>query len=213
MRAVLYQVAALIAVIVAFFLLQRGIATMSLWLFDKTPVAGLAFYLSWLVLLLILILVQPRLDYGLSRWGRWRSEWLAIVIILLGWLAPNMLPKLLAQAPWQVPPFNVALLNGAIVAPLVEEILFRGVLQGYFTVLWPAVWLERLPLTAAVLLSALLFSLWHFPSPWAWVQSLGSVKPYLHFTGGLSLSILRERTESIWPGVIIHLAGNLSAFF
>lgn len=213
MRAALYQVAALIAVIVAFFLLQRGIATMSLWLFDKTSVAGLAFYLSWLVLLLILILVQPQLDYGLSRWGRGRSEWLAIVIILLGWLAPNMLPKLLAQAPWQMPSFNVALLNGAIVAPLVEEILFRGVLQGYFTVLWPAVWLERLPLTAAVLLSALLFSLWHFPSPWAWVQSLGSVKPYLHFTGGLSLSILRERTESIWPGVIIHLAGNLSAFF
>lgn len=213
MKTMLYQIAGLIAVIVAFFLLQHGIAIMSRWLFDKTPAASLTFYLSWLILLLILISVQPRLDYGLFHWGRWRSEWLAIVIILLGWLAPNILPKLFAQAPWQVPPFSMALLNGVVVAPLVEEILFRGVLQRYLALLWPAVWLDRLPLTAAVLLSALLFSAWHFSSPWAWIQSLGSMKPYLHLAGGLSLSILRERTASIWPGVIIHCAGNLSAFF
>ncbi|MCS7197626.1 MAG: CPBP family intramembrane metalloprotease [Candidatus Bipolaricaulota bacterium] len=213
MSVTLYRIAGLIAIIVAFFLLQRGIATMILRFFDKTPAGSLAFYLSWLILLLILILVQPQLDYGLFRWGRWRAEWLAIVIILLGWLAPNILPKIFAQAPWQAPPLNLALFNGVIVAPVIEEILFRGVLQRYLAMLWPTVWLERLPLTAAVLLSALLFSLWHFPSPWAWAQSLGSVKPYLHLAGGLSLSILRERTGSIWPGVIIHCAGNLSAYF
>jgi membrane protease YdiL (CAAX protease family) len=213
MRAGLSCVVVFIGGVVTLFVLVAGISWIVNRWFGQPGIAALSFYTLWSVIGAGVVLWRPRLDYGLLRLGRWRSEALAIFLILLAWLAPNVLPRFFVQGSWKLPEFSLFLVISVAVAPVVEEFLFRGLLQRYFDLLCPYRWLPRLPLTAAIVLSALLFSLWHFPNPIRWVASLNSLKPYLHLAGGLTLGILRERTGSIWPGVVIHALGNLSAWF
>ena len=78
-----------------------------------------------------------------------------------------------------------------IVAPLVEELLYRGYLLGALR--------ERMPEFAAVLVSALLFVfLLHFePANLVAALCLGLA------TGWCAL-----RTGSLLPGIIVHMANN-----
>jgi len=84
-----------------------------------------------------------------------------------------------------------------VIAPLVEEIVFRGFFQGQ---------LERgyRDATKAILLSSLLFTVLHF-NPW-W-----SLQIYLL---GMVLGYLAWRTGSIWPSFMVHAINNsLSLWF
>lgn len=84
-----------------------------------------------------------------------------------------------------------------VIAPLVEEMVFRGFFQGQ---------LERgyRDATKAVLLSSLLFTVLHF-NPW-W-----SLQIYLL---GMVLGYLAWRTGSIWPSFVVHAINNsLSLWF
>ncbi len=80
-----------------------------------------------------------------------------------------------------------------VVAPLVEEIMFRGYIQEYFR--------GRLTSEWTVLISALVFSFFHpfnlFPQV---------------FVSGVFLSYLRESTGSLLPGIIIHFLNNLMGY-
>ncbi|WP_176908081.1 CPBP family intramembrane glutamic endopeptidase [Hymenobacter lapidiphilus] len=87
-----------------------------------------------------------------------------------------------------------ALLLGGIVIPVLEEVLFRGVLlQGLLRNKKPWV---------AIGQQALLFGLIHF-NP---AQSVGA------FLIGLLLGWLCYRTGSLLPGIGIHALNNLGAF-
>ncbi|WP_044642819.1 CPBP family intramembrane glutamic endopeptidase [Risungbinella massiliensis] len=77
-------------------------------------------------------------------------------------------------------------------APLGEEMLFRGYLQTYFSK-----WGKGI----AILLSALLFSLYHV-----------DVSSFLQIFGiGLLLGILKERHGSLWAPITLHFVNNLFA--
>jgi uncharacterized protein len=81
------------------------------------------------------------------------------------------------------------ILVGAI-APLVEEVLFRGVLFQ---------WLRaRLPLALAVLLSAAIFSVAHMIAP---------LMPAL-FVVGIILALAYEFTGSLWLPIVLHAMQN-----
>jgi CAAX protease family protein len=84
-----------------------------------------------------------------------------------------------------------------LVAPVIEEVIFRGVLFAFF---------ERLyGLRLAIGLTALLFAGLHVPEYWgAWnhVLLIGVV--------ALTLSLARGLTGSLAPSVILHLSYNLS---
>ena len=80
----------------------------------------------------------------------------------------------------------------AIVGPVVEELTFRGL--GYRL-------LERYGETFAVLAIGLAFALWH---------GLLDALPVL-FVFGAGLAYLRARTESVYPGMILHAAFNALA--
>ncbi len=82
------------------------------------------------------------------------------------------------------------LLTVAVGAPLVEEILFRGALLGALR--------TRLGPTLAILLSSTLFCAVHL-DPF--------VAPQL-FLLGLAMAHLRERTGSVYPGVVLHAIQN-----
>ena len=95
--------------------------------------------------------------------------------------------------------FRIALtLVVASIGPLVEELLFRGVLLSAL--------LRRLGTAWAVLASAVLFALVHLPDlHWLWYAL-----PNLALLG-VVLAWLRLRSGSLWPAVIAHASNNLLA--
>jgi len=80
----------------------------------------------------------------------------------------------------------------AIIAPISEEICFRGMVFGGLR--------TRLPAWAAALISGLIFGLLHA------LTGLSAVPPLMAF--GVILALLYERTGSIVPGIILHMLNN-----
>jgi membrane protease YdiL (CAAX protease family) len=95
--------------------------------------------------------------------------------------------------------FRIALTLGVVsIGPLVEELLFRGVLLSAL--------LRRLRVVWAMLASAALFALVHlFDLHWLWYAL-----PNLALLG-MVLAWLRLRSGSLWPSVIAHGCNNLLA--
>ena len=84
-------------------------------------------------------------------------------------------------------------LVAVIVAPVCEEIFFRGFLLSGLMLAMPA-W-------AAVLASALVFGFAH--------ADPGSFLPLVMI--GVVLGVLRLRSGSLWPGIALHTLNNLNA--
>ena len=89
-----------------------------------------------------------------------------------------------------LPVLLLALLAAAVVAPICEELFFRGMLYRYLLRRWP-VW-------AAVLVSATIFAALHF------IPILIPVFLYL----GLILTIQYHVTGSLTNSMMLHAAGN-----
>ncbi|OOG40730.1 CPBP family intramembrane glutamic endopeptidase [Rhodanobacter sp. C05] len=95
---------------------------------------------------------------------------------------------------WRIPLVLVVVSLG----PMVEELLFRGVLLSTLLQRWGAGW--------AVVASSLMFALAHLPGlQWQWFGL-----PDLLLLA-LLLAWLRLRSGSIWPGVLAHGINNLLA--
>ena len=86
----------------------------------------------------------------------------------------------------------VGILSVALVAPVLEECLFRGAIEGHLLTLWKGKpW-------AAILVSGLVFGLVHInPAQVLYASLIGIV-----------LGWLRWRTGSIVPGIIAHILNN-----
>jgi uncharacterized protein len=81
----------------------------------------------------------------------------------------------------------IAFISAAIISPLYEEIFYRGFLYR---------WLRtRIGFTGALLLSSLIFTIIHIPTY--------NVMP-VNFFRGILFALAYERTNSIWPSVLIH---------
>lgn len=84
-----------------------------------------------------------------------------------------------------------------IMAPLIEEFLFRGILQTYLK--------KRVGAISAILLSAFTFSLFHF-SPG---QGMGNISLITAlFILGCFLGFLYERQKSLWASIGLHMTFN-----
>jgi membrane protease YdiL (CAAX protease family) len=96
----------------------------------------------------------------------------------------------LAQIKWSV----WLWIGGAVAAPIVEEVFFRGFvfggLKGHMDWKW------------AALISSLLFGLMH--------GDLTAVLPASVI--GFCFAFLYHKSHSIWPGIIIHVVNNAMAF-
>jgi membrane protease YdiL (CAAX protease family) len=89
--------------------------------------------------------------------------------------------------------FAASLLVMAVLAPLVEEAVFRGLLYGWVAGRWGTL--------AAWLVSSILFAAAHV--------ELAHV--ILVFPLGLWFGWLRRRTDSLWPSVVAHMINNGTA--
>lgn len=105
-------------------------------------------------------------------------------------LAGKVLAFLPAPA-WDVR--ALSFVHHCIAAPVVEELVFRGIIQQLARPLG-----ER----QAVALQAVLFA----------VQHRGPTGMAYALVCGLVLGTLRSRTGSVWPGMLLHMLNNLLVF-
>jgi len=81
------------------------------------------------------------------------------------------------------------MLTGAVVAPITEEMLYRGLVFGALA--------QRLPFVAAASFSALLFAL---------VHGIGVLIPI--FVLGFGLAWVYQRTRTLWAPIVTHALVN-----
>ncbi len=164
------------------------------------------FYVFLLAYLYLLIAIHFRAPFWKTLKWRRLSVWqgagfflggmaLAVVVLFAPALFPESksfpLEKMFSSpgAAYAIGAFAV------LVAPFMEELLFRGVLFAFFE--------KHGGLKFAVVGTALLFAGLHIPEYWgAWNHVL------LIFVVGVALSLARGITESLTPSVILHLAYN-----
>lgn len=89
-----------------------------------------------------------------------------------------------------------------LLAPIYEEVIFRGFVL--------AALLSIYSLTTAVIVSSLLFGLWHLKNIF-WEGKVGVIKQmaYAGFVIGPILAILTVWSGTIWLAVIVHYLNNL----
>lgn len=136
-------------------------------------------------------------------WPLWTFPLVAIITALTfdgvtALLDRPILPEILL--PYYEGPGAVAVmaLASVVIAPVAEELLFRGVLFGAVERFVPA-WLT-------VLLTALSFGVLHvmtYGNDWYTILQIIVV--------GLILGGLRAWTRSLWPSIIFHITNNLYA--
>lgn len=81
----------------------------------------------------------------------------------------------------------IAFISAAIISPIYEEIFYRGFLYRWFR--------TRIGFIGAILLSSIIFTIIHIPTY--------NVMP-VNFFSGIIFALAYERTNSIWPSVMIH---------
>jgi CAAX protease family protein len=153
-------------------------------------------------------------DYGLS-WpklrdlptgiaagilGRLPSTIILILIVLAGngFNAPNGAGRRInGTAPEGTTGWIIMGLLSIVGAPIVEELFFRGLIQGAFT--------RRVGPTAAIFVTALIFCFAH-------VLNEGPTAPLVLFPPALILGYLRHRYGRLAPGMIAHGTFNAIAF-
>jgi membrane protease YdiL (CAAX protease family) len=129
-----------------------------------------------------------------------------VVLLFLAFLVVNVLyqevintlhlhlqtnDQIILQESKRAPLTTYATLFAAVfIAPICEETFFRGFVFAGLLRSMPPVW--------AIILSALLFAVAHAdPGSFA-----------VLFFIGLALALLRWRTQSLWPGILLHLLNN-----
>jgi membrane protease YdiL (CAAX protease family) len=86
--------------------------------------------------------------------------------------------------------FAASLVVMAVLAPLVEEAVFRGLLYGWLAGRWGTI--------IAWIVSSILFAAAH-------VELAHAI---LVFPLGLWFGWLRRRTDSLWPSLVAHMVNN-----
>ncbi len=193
------------AVVVAIAVVEVALLRASEWMWRAhgAALAGLnasaiTFYVPWLaVLVLAAWLWRPARAPWRPIWTT-RDRWIVAALVLAVWLYGGSLLQLLSHGVAR-PLYPLYVLNGAVLAPLVEEWIFRGLL-------WRRIAGEERPATGttvqAVVITSVAFALWHLPFQ-------GHSPMWIHGLFGVSMALLRWRLRSLSPCVLVHGLGNL----
>ena len=110
----------------------------------------------------------------------------------LGIKPGDLVPELIAPQGFVWPHFVAVLITVGVIAPIAEEMIFRGVLYSWFR--------SRFNIPLAIFLNAGLFGLIHFGYPlplMALVALMGAVFAWSF-----------ERTGSLWVPIVLHIGQN-----
>jgi membrane protease YdiL (CAAX protease family) len=134
--------------------------------------------------------------HGLRRGLIWSAAFGALALcafFLLSLAGMNALSMVRTPLPHEVNTMVLFFLVGGIVAPVAEEIFFRGLLYGFF---------RRWGAAIAVILSTALFA---FAHP---LRNL----PLTQLVGGLLFALAYEVEGNLLVPITIHVLGNLAIF-
>ncbi|MBP9667231.1 CPBP family intramembrane metalloprotease [Candidatus Saccharibacteria bacterium] len=186
----------------------------------STVFAGLAYMLAVLAVVLLPKLVKKhttRKEMGVERLVLWKDIAMTalsivpyiILTMMFAYIANAIWPQIFAtQQPQEIPFHNmaqsfeyvVAFMTLVVLAPLAEELLFRGYLLGKLQ--------TKMPAYVAVVVTALAFGGLHLPADHIqWTVGLDT------FALGIVLGTLRVYTGSIWASVLLHGLKNAVAFY
>jgi membrane protease YdiL (CAAX protease family) len=171
-----------------------------------TFAGGTIIYAVWLGI--VLLIVVDRLDLLAlrrpRRWGRTLGLSASVVVAIILWeQAVSALPlpespgqeQGITDVPWEpqhAGAFAANLFLFAVIAPFVEELTFRGAGQSLLRFLgrWPS-----------IVLVGVAFGLAH-----GLLEALLVLVPF-----GIGLAWLRDRTDSVVPGMCVHALFNAAA--
>lgn len=135
--------------------------------------------------------------------GTWKPRFWNIAVVCA---VPAVLVAIVS--PFTSQPFKGDRIGSWLISPAAQDLLFSGYLFGLLKVWFPGRLIRLVPLDRAVVLTAVLFSLWHTPN----FVGIGAafVTFQLFYTFLFYCWILRTRqwTGSILPVVIAHMAAN-----
>jgi len=139
-------------------------------------------------------------DVGLLKCNNFYRDARFIVALLAGipvvWMAHHWLPVFSSNFSFQW----WVLLSVVIWQPLIEELLFRGIIQGQ---LYKYQWAKRsfFRVSHANIVTSVLFVAIHFvKNPSAW--------PLLIFVPSLVFGYFRDTFNSVYPSIVLHMAYN-----
>lgn len=155
-------------------------------------------------------LLPPNLGQGLAAigWGflaRVAALFVEVVIAVIVAVAKGerhihkakAKASLVGYTPHGVLAWVVLAIIVCVLAPVVEEIFFRGLIQGAAIRKWGP--------TVGVLLTAVIFSCAH-------ILDEGLTAPFVLFPGAILLGEFRRRTGKLGPGMIAHATMNTISF-
>jgi len=170
-------------------------------LLARTAIVDVPLIAGTLLLARLLLRARPA-DLGLHRpaWADLRYGLLfgtglffaSIAIGLVQAAAVGKEPQSIAQALLGhrgLSALALDLLAVAVLTPIAEELLFRGVLFGGLR--------QRLPFLGAAVIATLLFTVVHEPQAWPGV-----------FVLGFGLALAYERTRTLWAPIATHATVN-----
>jgi len=187
--------------------------------FDQTILNTILMALVYL-LSLIIVIVLPykiikdkinKIELGVNRLPSWTDILVTPAALIIYFILSSVLILLATQIlPWfdvnqaQDTGFNqvnsnfeiiLAFISLVLIAPIAEEILFRGYLFGKLK--------KYMPIWFAAVITSVTFGFVHG----AWNLAIDT------FALSLILCTLREMTGSIWSSVLLHMAKNAVAFY
>lgn len=185
--------------------------------------------LGYIIALVIAIGLKPLVTkkpvstalLGVDRYPSWMDIGLAVLSVLpyfllagvVVWIGMNIIGVIDPKVGQEIA-FNnvsaridyvVAFITFVIMAPLAEELLFRGYLLGGL--------IEKGNVWLAVIVSSVVFGLLHAPGftetgiVWQWGAAADT------FALAIVAGSLRVTTKNIWAGVILHAIKNGIAFY
>jgi membrane protease YdiL (CAAX protease family) len=184
---------------------SKGVSRQEVYSYS-TFVGGTILYAVWLGV--VLLIVIDRFDLLAlrppRRWGRALGLGVGVVVTIFVWegvISYLPLPESpgkeqgITNVSWQpahAGAFAANFVLFAVIAPFVEELTFRGAGQSL---------LRFLGRTPSILLVGVAFGLAH-----GLVEALLVLVPF-----GIALAWLRDRTNSVLPGMIVHAVFNGAA--
>jgi len=134
--------------------------------------------------------IIPGIKIGL-KWSFWFGVAAFALLALIFFIGFDILKILHIRLPATGGNLLLFFLVGGIIAPVTEEVLFRGILYGFF---------RRWGILTALFMSTLFFVLAH--------QAFSLIQ----VTGGIIFAVSYEKEGKLMVPIMIHSLGNLSLF-
>ncbi len=142
-------------------------------------------------------LAPSKMIHGLKKGLIWSACFgiiTSLVFTVLYAVGQNPLTLIKTRLPSNHSEIILFFLIGGFIAPITEEIFFRGILYGFF---------RRWGVLVALILSTLLFVL---------VHPIGSRLPLPQVVGGIVFAVSYEMNRSLLTPITIHILGNTAIF-